>query len=463
MGAYALVNGQYEVQILRLAAKQVRLKISSLRVMGGGVSVGGDFSDVQITGASLIDDQILQAVNPNIVSAYVQKTMNKSFVMDYVLDLGQTDVADAFNATMSQLRSYNFTAIANPQKTNGAVRRELIADVNAIEELREADLKKGQTNRIFRKSQTVTESFPLEVGVQLGNSIAGLKVEHRDSTSKMEVLDNAGNTKNYDFAMVQDKSEFNFFFRLLQWNEKDTKASIKQDNEAMAYAMTSEQSSKTFSAHEAQKIEKRLSQMLPQLRDQLKVPELAKGSELNNVVTRTLMVIEKEAFKIFPSMNDSQVAAAYWNYLKQNNMTDIVLPTGSYVRSAPSTQQRLQQAIRLDSAKLAKVLDKGISDSEKMKGLDQLYNSLLFRMTGPGFLMSLLPQSEVQNLIRIEVTISSTGTSKSSILKFAQGPVGPKNLYSQLLLNENFTNGHRLDLRLESETVTEDVLRAKTK
>jgi hypothetical protein len=116
----------------------------------------------------------------------------------------------------------------------------------------------------------------------------------------------------------------------------------------------------------------------------------------------------------------------------------------------PRNRQEQGNPLLPIAAKLEKITDTKTALNEKETLLSELGHSSLFRKTGPGFLLTLLPQAQVNDLVRVDFDMNST---EGLTLQFSRGPDGPQSLFAKLLLTEHLTNENGLDLRLEAQSL----------
>lgn len=437
-GPYFIIDGGFEVHVLRLPENKVRLKVLGVRKQGGGGKVNIGLDALNISGAEVIDDQLTKiALGKNVVKASYLKSLNRLFGADYVLDLNNAEVAQAFDVAMAQARSFEYLEIVDPRNKKAEVAKQVLTNVLELEKLASADGATG-IKRIFHGGN---ESHGSDFEVRIGNKLAGLAGGVEKSTNDIQV----SQTERYRLVKRETMSEANFLYSLFRKENKNQTSSVSalDDGKAapVSFVIYTEVRDKNFSENNFRKAQEKLATALGSIADQIDYSQWNQNEMRRNVVIRSQVVLTDKALLALPEMTREQAVNAYNKYLNNQN---------SDQRPSQSRQQRQSEALRTIGNELETVFSGGKTLEAKMKALTGLRSSSMFKATGAGFIMSLLSKEEVDTLVRVDVSMSSTDGEN---LTFGQGPKGPRDLYIKLLYIESLTNDAEIELRLEAETL----------
>ena len=185
-GSY-LMEGFYQIHIVRIDQKHVRFKVVAHRGKNISASLGvGYEKEFDVFSINVLNNQLEKFVNTKPVRLQANYGQSKVFMVDYVLDLTDKSVAEAFEKVLPKLNSFK-----NLQMTTAFRKMDLdsniLLDLSPLEDLYKGDYQAERVGRIKRNLRTSSEQNAYGFGVQLGNKILGFKLDKGVSTALMSI------------------------------------------------------------------------------------------------------------------------------------------------------------------------------------------------------------------------------------------------------------------------------------
>lgn len=437
-GFYFTASGKFEVYIIRLPENKVQLRVVGARSHRAGAQTKIGVEGIKIMDVKVVDNYLMSQVNLDMLSAKIEKRFNDGEVLDYIIDLNEADSVKAFDQALLKIREFNYMGLVNPSNSFEDFSKKLSLNFIPLEEERSKD-----DSGVKRLNHVKSNGSVWHVQGRLGNSLLGLSLTSHNSVNKMSAGEEG--EKYYIFETKQRKEEYQFLYSL--WREEylhGTSLILDKDTDTpIGVAVTSEKIDKNLSAKEASLEIKRLKRQLPETTNLLELSHL-EGKEMDSFALKTQVVFTPAALEALPEMRYFDILKRYSNYLSQFNMNDIL-----FKLSSASRKDELESKTKRVVSYLNTLLKVGASLKEKAKTLMRLNEMRLFRETGIGFLLSLLPQDSWKDLVFVEIAITSTNNGG---LVFSSGPEEGAKLNADLLHYENLMNQDDVNLRFLLES-----------
>ena len=456
IGAHAayLVQGAYQVHIVRQDAKHVRLKVIARRGREGdlGLSLGVN-EPFEVFGLSPLDRELTRQMAQPVRLTYTQGKA-QVFLVDYVLDLSNAAVADAFNKFLRQARYLRSVQLANPLLDMDGASRSLILDFAPIEDLYRADVRNNNVARLRRNLRTSAQQNARTFSVDLGNRLLGYEFDATTSTSRVTLRDADDTTSHYILRSYDRIHESRMAFT---WARLYTKRSLEillkadqafADLTTLNIAQTLERRDKRLDRSEFDAIRMTLRKLLPaDIYATIPFGSWNQGQRemLRNFGMRFQLVLGPAVILQTPLMPAERIATLYADYIRGKGFGPSDFFHVSQNVSHPSPEQRYKQSLQVIARKLAMVSDTSLADVQRLEAFLDLRDNTLFSQTGIGFLLGL----RAEQTYRLDLNITANERS----LNFQRGDESTARFYRQMLLIKAALQNDGVDLRREAEAL----------
>lgn len=468
--AHYLIAGQFQIHVLRLPDNKIRLKIVGIRQKEKGVGVDLKYaSTLKIFGVNYANRRITKLLDLNPVELKFNDGVNNLFMVDYLLDLKDSDVQGAYDTVLRRATQFESAQILNPRRTVDELRDKLVMDIASIEELFSADRSARRENprveRSFRGSvQMDYRGFDAKLGVRV------IRLEENRQVSQSRILNVNQNdqTEHYRMDTYRTRSENSFFFSLLKarrersLNALYTTDSQYQQPEVENIILNVERRDKRFRPSELEQLKRQVQRTIsPEQFAQIDFSKFETEGKINNVFSRYQVVLSPESIGVLPQLNRNEITRRYLDYLKTVPWKDIVsigsISMGRELHDARQSdvQRFLGGRVQNLAKRIEFLLDPANDRNQRIDLLMELRNNSLFKYTGFGFLNSLLTPSEREKFTRFTLELESTD---QLFLRYVSGNAELSDIYNKVTLIQNILNNDGLDVRLEAESISSQVL-----
>ena len=199
------------------------------------------------------------------------------------------------------------------------------------------------------------------------------------------------------------------------------------------YVVTLELKDKRMGKSETDKARLKLKRMIaPSILKQMGIEPILTSTAYKNARIYSQVVFTETAFQRIQGLSAAQIEVSLTKYL---------------VESEDSFADK-EKSIRKASLLLAESLKPGKTPEEKIRLFADLQKEKLFREVGTGFMMSLLPEQELEDLVSVYVRVDATAFGDKPI-KVAFGHSDFRNLEKATECADYQQNRQNIDLRLE--------------
>ncbi|MFN7454798.1 MAG: hypothetical protein ACK5RO_09095 [Pseudobdellovibrionaceae bacterium] len=469
IGAHYLVSGKFQIQVLRLTEGKVRLKVIGLRNEDKGVHAGLKFGGVlDIFKVSYVDKRITKLLSVNPLKLSFNDGTNDLFMVDYVLDLKDQEVARAYDSTLKNAGQAESLKIMNPVNSIEKLREQLLMDIVNIENIFVADNQANRIGRVQRTFKGSSLSGYRKNTVDLGIRLLRMKSERNYSVNKVTSVDRDENRSHYLLNSYLPKSENGFFFSWLEVQREAQMNAVFTTNESFEkpvpenLVMSVERKDKRFRPAELKEIKIQLSRTIPQdVYRQIDFNQWQfQGRLANNVAVRYQVVLSPEAILAAPALSADEIKARYENYLESIEVSDLIRrDTRAREDYDDTATTRAGMVFSRELKQISRKLEVAFNPQEKgvdrINALMDLRTNRVFRLTGTGFLTSLLSVDQREKLMSFKLEMESTDGNR---LRFQYGQAALTPIYARLMYIQSILNNDGLDLRLEAETLSAQIL-----
>jgi hypothetical protein len=457
-----LVSGQFYILVLRLPENKIRLKLIAVQQKDRTASIDAGVVDhLRIFHVDFINGALTRFLDIHPLQISFSKGVNNLFMVDYILDLDQPQVAAAYNKVLRKATSKENSILANPLQEREKIRQHLLMDIRPLDEMAtaETDSHREKVTRLFQGN--IESHYTAK---KLGFGIRFVHALVRDDSSLNDIVEiepqNQQNT--YQMESFQKRYEGGFlfdFFKVrkdLRMNGLSQKDADSGELHAKDWMVSLERRDADFSPDKLQRIENELRRVVPPLLyNQIDFSHWVIGSRTRqqNVATRYQATLHDEALLAMPHLSQEEIFQRYIRYLEEIPRGDLIehhLIPDAYQSDNNQSVRVFGTQVKKISQVLAQVFSSVTSDEQKIHLLMGLRRSNLFLQSGMRFLIELLPPEKWQQFLYFHFEMESDLNKK---VIFTYGEEAPSELFEKVLYLQKLMNGDGVDLRLESENL----------
>ncbi|MBY0515775.1 MAG: hypothetical protein K2P81_02625 [Bacteriovoracaceae bacterium] len=451
-----LIEGNYQVHIVRIDESHVRLKIVARRgkdgALGLGVGWGGEFD---VFGISLLDRQVKRQVNPKPLKVSYHDTNAQVFLIDYILDLSDSEVASAYDLLLKKAQAFENLKLAAPFRDESTLEGELILDLESIESIYRRDFQNNNVKRVKRNLRSSSRQDGRSFGLNLGNKILGLEYDATASASRVTLRKPDDSLERFLLKSYDRTYDGHFLWSFTRlFSKRSVEVLLKSEEgfeklEALNIVQTFEMKDKSLDRREFDDLKVAIKKALPTSIYQeidFSTWKQEKREKVKNFGYRFQLVMGPEVIFNTPHMNRSEIIDLYRDYIMSKNFSsDDFYKTSNSEDQLNRSQDRFTSALYHIASKLSIASDRSVSDVARLEAFMDLRNNTLFSQTGIGFLMTLNPEQT----FRFDLNLSGNNNR----LDFSKGDESVASFYRQILTIKAALDDEGLNLRREAESI----------
>lgn len=459
-----LLEGYYQIHVMRIDEKHIRLKVLARRGKEKDVSLNvGVQGEFKIWNLKVDRSGFKRVLNPDPIKVYYNNSHASVFMVDYLLDLTEPKVAKAFNDMVAKAKSYKAIQLALPFKDVKELEQSLLMNIAPLEDLYSSDFQSGNLGRIQRNIRSTATLDANIWGVELGNRIAGIGYENGSSVSRINLRDSNNDLSRYLLTTHETQVDALWLFswgRVIDQRKMQSLFESDEDQKnlkPLEMVLTVEKKDKRLSVKELAKIRKVL---LKTISDQVYVQipwtdwKQDTGKALNFGM-RLNVTLFPEAILNAPVLSAKELLVSYPRYLsvKGLNARDFYNDSSSsYGNRGPrgmTAEEKFKKGIQEIAEKLSFSFNNTRSDSERLEKFLELQKNPIFSQTGFGFLMTIKPERTADYFL-VQLDMSADGKK----LSFVKGSQERSALFKKILSIKAALEDEDLDLRREAESLS---------
>jgi hypothetical protein len=464
--AYGLVSGDFLINLFKMDDNKIRVKFIANRGKGIGASASTGYgSPFKLVGFNYIDRRITDWINLS-ASASMGKNSSDVFLIDFTFDLSDPKSATAFTNLMSKKAVFKDVSILNPFMNQDTLANKLMTDMSEVEELvtEDRDLPVGQRriNRVFKGSNSAEVE---STNFSIGHKLFSFNANKSFVRNRISNVDKSDNKQKYLFDVFSKSHGYNALLDtfgsqdILNSNMLLTANEDWTPDKFVALALSREFRIVNFSKDDLEKIKTSVAQILPPeqySKIDWKNWQFNNKSLLNASFKNTLF-FHQEAMAEIKQHDPVTLQKMLYTYLekgtrptsspilvKDNGLED----AASFNDFGNSWLDKYELDIKQISEILAISFSPEATPQERYNAFLQVKNFPIFLEKGAGFLISLVPQDKIENLVGYELSMSAKDVEAVSY-KF--GKIEQEDLYKSLLYIQSVINNRSFDLRLYTD------------
>lgn len=459
-----LLEGFYQIHVMRMSDKMIRLKVLARRGKEKEISLNaGVQGEFKVWGLKVDRKGFKRVLNPDPIRVLFNRTNASVFIADYLLDLTDPKVAAAYNEMIAQTKNYKALHLAFPFKNAKELESSILMNIAPLENLYTSDYQSGNLGRIQRNIRSTATLESNIWGVEIGNSIAGIGYENGSSVSRINLRQ--GNDDSSHYLLTTNETQVDALW-LFSWgrvvDERRMQSLFETDAnqrklKPLEMVLSVEKKDKRLSLKEFAKVRKIL---LKTIADQVYVTipwqnwKQDTGKALNFGMNLNVTLFP-EAILNAPVLSAKELMVSYPRYLADKGLK----PTDFYSNSSqmynsrgtqgPTAEEKFKKGIKEIAEKLSHSFNNTRADNDRIEDFLSLQKNRIFAQTGFGFLMSINPEKRKEWFI---VDLDMTADGKR--LHYVYGSVERSNLFQKILLIKSTLEDEDFDLRREAESIS---------
>lgn len=464
VGASYLLEGYYQLQIVRLDETHVRLKIIAHRGKGISASAGVGYQDnFEVFKVSLLDNALERWVDLNPIRVEAYKSREQVMMVDYVLDLADPEVGEAYESLLKKIKDFKNIAMAKPFANEKNLQANLILDLTPLEDIYSRDYQSGSVERLKRNLRASSNQNSRGLGMRLGNRILGYKWGSSISDAQMSVRRPDNNLDYYLLRSWDSRSEGRVFYswyksrqenglRALFTTDKDYKIDAPLN---MVRYQNSKKNKISYKGFKDVKLE--VKKALPVIVErQIPWSDWVQSGDdkFTNFGLRLQLILSPEVIVNAPELSRREIETLFLDHLKSKGLTaeDFYVERidgGSRTAERQSAESQLNDELTSFAYLLEKALDRDISMLSRLNAITKLRNNKLFLECGFSFMLALRPD-RMESMLNLDLNISSN----ESQIDFQYGDSELSALYKKLQTIKAALDDDSLDLLREAESLS---------
>ncbi|MGZ3809740.1 MAG: hypothetical protein ACXVCE_16780, partial [Bacteriovorax sp.] len=462
--AYFVLSGEYTVQVFKIDETHVRLKLITKKGQDAGATAGIGAS-FKIFGVKIIDNEIDDLFERDLAQYGLSYNPGSQFILDYVFDLKSPEAQKAYDQILSS--TFKFKDLIVADMVNGKeLKDKLISSYEKADALFLADQKLEPKDR---RVQRIFKGFNNYRGHTRHLKFSFLVTHYiKDRTfteSKVTFIDKFENNLSFYYPTyskyiegtfgrfvsdLKDQSFLTNFGLIPQFNSEDSKTKNPD------LGLTFERKDRDFTVFEQKLVEKFMSTQIPSvLAKDIDFSQWKDGTEKHNSRIYFQLILKSQGFEYLKNHSAEELRAKIVSFFEEKRKMHQAFESAdnkgpNKLKDLLLFGHQIEKKMLLSFAdSLADILKNENHNSEEMvKKLVALNEFGLFNKMGVGFLISLLPQDKLDDLVYLKLDMIGKNLSPISIEK---GTLNYRALYKELNEAQSRLANRSYDLRLSDE------------
>lgn len=457
---YYVISGEFTIQVFKIDESHVRLKMISKRGYdrGAGVSAGASF---KFFGIRILDRQVDRLFDRDLIQLGYSVNPGAQFILDYVFNLKDADSAAAYNQILGSTLKFRDVVVLNELDNARELKDKLISNFEKAEKIFEADKDKEPAKR---RVSRIFKGFNNYKGhtnhLKLALLLTSFTNDRTYTENKITYIDKNENNLEFFyptysryletklgkwFFELKDQSFQNNFGLIPRFNKEDT-ASRDPD-----FGLTFERKDKIFSPAEQRSVQKFMIGEIPAIvGSAVNLDQWKSGTEKRDTRLFFQLILKSQGFDFLRKYSRKELKerlVAYVIEKKKLHVLDNSETAWDKLKDFLFLSKYIKnEQVRELGDDLFDILQTSAGHSETMlKRLVKLNEHGIFDKIGVGFLISLLPQEQLEDLIYIKLEMIARDLKP---IHYEFGRLNYKALYNELNEVQSRLSNRSYDLRI---------------
>ena len=461
-GVYYVLSGEFIVQVFKIDQTKVRLKIISRRGYDRGVATGAGLS-FKFFGIKIVDKMVNRIYDTELVKMGYAIKPGAQFIVDYIFDLSDTDAKEAYDQILKSTMKFKDVVVINKLDAASDLKDKLISTFDKAEALFQADknkeIKDRRVSRIFKGFNDYKNDVK---NLKFSLLFTSYNKDNTYSENKVSFIDKNEDKMDFFYPTYSKYIETKIGKWIFDYKDQTFQnnyglISRKKDengkNKSPDYGLTFERKDKYLRAGEQRSIEKFMINQIPSAIGKLFLNDIAEWKDISDKTDTRIyfqLVLKSQGFKHLKNIPAEVIKEKLFAFVAQREKLRVLngddnaweklqnfLFVNRFVKG-----ERLSQL----AAKISDILANQDNDAEKMLSrLVNLNDSGIFDKIGSGFLISLLPEEKLKDLVYFKLEMTAMGLKA---INAEYGTLNYRALYKELENVQSRISNRSFDLRV---------------
>ena len=462
-GIYYVLSGEFIVQVFKIDDTHVRLKIISTRGYNRGVNAGAGLS-FKLFGMRILDRQIDRLFDRDLVQMGYSINPGAQFIADYVFDLKDTETKDAYDQILKTTLKFKDVVVLNKLDDASELKDKLISSFEKAEAIFETDkVKEPKNRRVSRIFKGFNDFKGNTKKIKLALLLTSYAKDNAYTENKVTFIDKNENNLEFFYPTyskyietkfgkwifdLKDQSFQNNFGLIPRLNAEDTK--MKNPD----FGLSFERRDKLFSAIEQRLVQKFMVGQIPaELAKTIDLSEWKSGVDKTDSRIFFQMILKSQGFNYLRGLSQEELTKRLIAYTLEKKKLHVL-------DNSETPWQKLKDFLFINKFikdarlkelghELYTILKNEDANSEIMlKKLVKLNDHGIFDKIGVGFLISLLPQDQLKDLIYLKIEMTAKNLKP---VTYEFGRLNYAALYKELTDVQTRISNRSYDLRVTDQ------------
>lgn len=471
---FFVLSGEFIIQVFKMDDTHVRLKLITKRGRDSGVNVGVGAS-FSFFGIKVLDRQIDKLFERDLAQLGYTYNPGSQFIIDYIFDLKDPDAQKAYNQILSSSMKFKDLIVADFLNAKD-LKDKLLSSYEKADELFNADKNRDPKDR---RVQRIFKGFNSYKGhtrhLKFSMLITGYNKDKTFTESKVTFIDK--NEKNLEFYYptfskyiethfgkwvfeLKDQSFQNNFGLIPRFNLEDS--TVKNPD----IGLTFERKDRYFTNYEQRAVEKFMITQIPAIfAKDIDLSQWSDGTKKTDSRIFFQLVLKAQGFHFLKNIPAADLRKKLLAYIQEKKKIHVLMDDEIETPATDSGEDlskveklkdflfinRFIERERLEklASSLSRILNNETTNSElKLKQLIGLNEFGVFDRIGVGFLISLLPQDKLTELLYLKLEMIGKDLKPIDV---EIGTLNYKVLYKELTQVQSRLSNRGYDLRVSDE------------
>jgi hypothetical protein len=446
--AHLLISGEFQIQILRLRDKKVRVRLVAVKRKLKGVN-GKIELDLNVFKVSIINSAVEAILGADLLDFGVSKDKGELLLYDYIFDLNSVEGKKAYNDVLRSRKELRSFKALSPIKdinvqelhTSNIHYAEKISleDQSKEKELRRVDrVFKGRDNfKIKKKRWKIGLDIIKTFEKKLSKSSHFISITQSDNKERYFHYTNISKVKEHDSRIKSlTKKYTENGYLLLKANKKGEIL----DNGFLQLGHSSEKKKEKFKRSNQYSLRKKLEFMLPpKIKSTIDWDAVKFNQKQKNARVYYQLIIKGEALNELQNINEEVLKKK----LEQTYRSYRSIHRGFYLKE--NLKNKKFKSLIKKLKRLFTANSSGQTPKQKVKEFMKLEKSQFFKKIGRTLILSLLNPANLSNTVSFTLKWSS---NKVKTKTFSFGNQKAEELYSNIEYLQSLIERREFDLRL---------------
>lgn len=463
--AYWILSGEFNIQVFKLDDSHVRLKLISGRGDARGVSADAGLS-FKIFGVNILDRQVDRLFDRDLIQLGYSMTPGSQFIVDYIFDLKDENAREAYDQILKTTFKFSDVVVLNKLDGSRGLKDKLISSYEKADKLFAEDkIRDSKDRRVSRIFKGFSDYKTYAKHLKLALLLTSFKKDSTYAESKVTYIDKNENnleflyptySKFMETKIGKGKWYFDFKDQIFQnnfgliprRNSEDTKTRTPD------LGLTFERIDKFFSSAEQKHVRKfMMSQIPPQISEKLDIPEWKNDKTKTDSRINFQLILKAEGFNYLRAYSQKDLRERLLKYTSEKKKEQSLdSPDSKWSRLKNFLFiKRFTKKGRLEmlADQIHSIIQNEINDTEIMtRKLVELNKHGIYDRIGVGFLISLLPQEKLIDLIYLKISMTARDIKA---INYEFGNLKYRALYNELDQAQSRISGRGYDLRVTNQ------------